>query len=386
MHEAAEFLTSLARALSSMALYKDGHPARERALDRAYHLLQELQAEEETPRFTFLDGKVMYGEWPIPRLRSWDWSERLAAAGIQRLEFSSAVDRVAFAAFLDDILLRLNVWQEDSGAGERGPSRDMGILYGVLGVRGKHGDRDRSTAAIDLSLSHEAGTVHWLHADVARGHRIPVAEAAAVVAALAVAMRSGQHMMLPRLDLSRHDDYATTHALNVAVLSMGLAEWMGLDSAAVRELGLAGLLHDIGMVRVPPPILSKDGKLTEAERAVVQRHTLDGARIIVEAGIRLDMAAVVAYEHHIGVDGAGYPGLHYPRSRHPASGLVQICDVYDALRTDRPYRDAWSEEQALGHLEGGAGTEFDADAAQAFAAMMGEWEPRTVAWEPAGES
>jgi len=105
-------------------------------------------------------------------------------------------------------------------------------------------------------------------------------------------------------------------------------------------------------------------------------HTVEGARLILQAEEELDMAAVVAYEHHIRIDGGGYPALKYKRACHQASNLVHVCDVFDALRTRRPYRDAWPAERALSLIAEGAGTEFDADVARAFVQMMRTWEGR----------
>ncbi|MBI4419371.1 MAG: hypothetical protein HY560_00970, partial [Gemmatimonadetes bacterium] len=88
---------------------------------------------------------------------------------------------------------------------------------------------------------------------------------------------------------------------------------------------------------------------------------------------------VVAYEHHVMLNGGGYPGFQYVRDCHRASRLVHVCDVYDALRTNRPYRDAWPPEKVLAYVEERSGTEFDGDVAHAFTHMMREWEPRVAA-------
>jgi len=151
---------------------------------------------------------------------------------------------------------------------------------------------------------------------------------------------------------------------------MALAEYLGLGARDVRTFGVAGLLHDLGKVRVPVEILNKPGKLTDDERLVMQRHTVDGARIIISSDRDLDLAAAVAYEHHIMIDGGGYPRPHYHRECHRASKLVHICDVYDALRTNRPYREAWDPERVLAYLEERAGKEFEPEAARAFVTMM----------------
>ena len=178
--------------------------------------------------------------------------------------------------------------------------------------------------------------------------------------------------------LKEFDEYTTTHSLNVSVLSMALGEFIGHGARDVRAFGVAGLLHDLGKVRIPKEILNKPGKLTEQERSVMQQHPVDGARIILASEKQLDLAAAVAYEHHIMLNGMGYPDLRYRRHCHFASKLVHVCDVYDALRTKRPYRDAWESERALGYIEEKAGIEFDPDIVKAFTQMMRQWDKRVV--------
>jgi HD-GYP domain-containing protein (c-di-GMP phosphodiesterase class II) len=146
----------------------------------------------------------------------------------------------------------------------------------------------------------------------------------------------------------------------------------------VRAFGVAGLLHDIGKINVPADILTKPGKLTEVERSLMNRHPVDGARIIIETEEDLELAAVVAYEHHIMIDGRGYPTVRFARDCHYASKLVHICDVYDALRTNRPYRAAWATSKVLDYVSERAGVEFDADMANAFVRMMRLWEGRVA--------
>ncbi len=84
----------------------------------------------------------------------------------------------------------------------------------------------------------------------------------------------------------------------------------------------------------------------------------------------------MAYEHHIMLDGGGYPTFKYQRKCHYASKIVHVCDVYDALRTNRPYRDAWPSSKVLAYVEERSGTEFDGEIAHAFTQMMSTWEPR----------
>ncbi|MGA2384634.1 MAG: HD domain-containing phosphohydrolase [Gemmatimonadales bacterium] len=379
MSDATVFLTTLAQALSTMSLYPDGHPAREGIVDTAYGRLQTLQKVDRRVSFSFLGDDVIFGDRPIRSLRGWDWSDRLAGAGIQRIEFETEVTREEFDGFLSEVLAKLTLYAAaQAGQGHRGGGP---IKFGQVGLREMESAPQLATATIALSLREEADTVQWMHEETQGGHGLPLAEAEAVVRSLAAAMHGDQAIVLPLLEMRRYDEYTTTHSLNVCVLAMGLAEWIGLGARDVRAFGVAGLLHDIGKVKIPTEVLNKPGRLTPEERDIMNRHPAEGAKIILTSEENLDLAAVVAYEHHIMQNGGGYPRLDYPRECHQASKLVHVCDVYDALRTNRPYRAAWSTAKVLGYLEERAGTEFEPDVARRFVKMMGEWEPKEAALE-----
>jgi putative nucleotidyltransferase with HDIG domain len=249
---------------------------------------------------------------------------------------------------------------------------------GIRGEQPRPGADIVPEATIRFSLGEEAEAIRWMHEEVKNTGGLPLAEAEAVVRSLSVAMHGDQQIVLPLLHLKEFDQYTTTHSMNVSVLAMALAEFMGLGASDVRGFGVAGLLHDLGKTRIPLDILTKPGKLTPDERELMNAHPVQGARIILEAEEKLDLAAVVAYEHHIMLNGGGYPRPHYGRACHRASNLVHVCDVYDALRTKRPYRDAWEAEKILPYLEGRAGMEFDPEIVAAFIAMMRKWEPRVA--------
>jgi putative nucleotidyltransferase with HDIG domain len=379
-----KFLGAFAQAIAGMALYADGHPARDRGVDAAYRELRDLQVETPAPLFTFLGDEVVYGRLPLRELKAWDWSLRLAQAGVQRLEFDATVSREEFEDFLEQILARLTLSTIDTS--EARQFRRASIKFGAVGVRG---DTEQEadplpTATIGFSLGDEAETVRWMHDEVKTRGMLPLAEAEAVVRSLSVAMHGDRQLMMPLLQLKEFDQYTTTHSMNVSVLVMALAESLGMGAQDVRAFGIAGLLHDIGKIRVPREILTKPGKLTPEERDQMNAHPAAGARIILESEEQLELASVVAYEHHIMLNGGGYPQLHYRRDCHRASNLVHVCDVYDALRTKRPYRDAWETGKILPYLEGRAGMEFDPEMVRAFIAMMQQWEPRVAEGEEAG--
>jgi len=375
------FLHTLAHTLSALALYPEGHASRARSVEELYEQVLELLREGPV-RFSFLGDEVVFGERPVRELRDWEWSTKLSGIGIQRIQLNEQVTQEELEEFLDMVLARVAMRTIDTS--EARATRPAGIRYGLVGIRGVDAtgaDGDIATATLTYDLADEADTVRWMHDELTSGNELPLMEAEAVVRALSVAMHGDQQVMLPLLRLRKFDEYTTTHSLNVSVLSMGLAEYLGLGARDVRAFGVAGLLHDLGKVRIPLEILNKPGKLTDEERAVMNRHPVDGARIIIESEPDLDMAAVVAYEHHIMLNGSGYPSMHYERDCHQGSKLVHVCDVYDALRTDRPYRDAWPKEEVLKYLAERSGVEFDPTIAGAFAKMMEEWEPALASHE-----
>jgi putative nucleotidyltransferase with HDIG domain len=373
--DATRFLTSFAQALSTMTLYPEGHPAREGIIDTAFQHLVGLQKVDVRTSFSFLGDEVLYGQRPVRELRGWDWSGRLSSAGVQRLQFESEVTREEFDGFLSEVLARLTLSaiQQVPGPaqGAHGP-----IRFGAVGIRELEAEPEVATATIALTLKEEADTVGWMHQEMLEGAALPLAEAEAVVRSMSLAMHGDRAVVLPLLQLRRFDEYTTTHSLNVCVLAMALAEWVGLGARDVRSFGISGLLHDIGKTKIPTEILNKAGRLTPEEREIMNRHPVEGARIIVASEENLDLAAVVAYEHHIMLGGGGYPKFDYPRDCHHASKMVHVCDVYDALRTNRPYRAAWPSAKVLDYIEERAGSEFDGEIARSFLKMMQEWEPR----------
>ncbi len=381
MSEPVRFLTSFAQSVATMALYGPSHPARRRAVDGAYKILRDLQAHDARPEFSFLGDEVVYGALPLREMRDWEWAARLATAGVQRLEFAADVSREEFEQFLEGVVARLTVSMIDTAEVRTGGT-GASIRFGALGIRGEGrltplmAQQMLAAPTRNYELTEEVATVEWMHEQVANRAELPLLEAESVVRSLAVAMHGDQEMLLPLLTLREFDEYTTTHSLNVSVLTMALAEAMGMGARDVRAFGVAGLLHDLGKTRIPLEILNKPGKLTDEERAVMQAHTVEGARLILSSDRELDLAAAVAYEHHIMLNGGGYPHRRIARKCHCASALVHVCDVYDALRTHRPYRAAWETSAVLDYIEKGAGSDFDPDVARPFLELMRRMEGR----------
>jgi len=380
--EPVAFLHALSQALATMGLYGDGHPAPARAAALAHERLEALQADDPRVRFTFLSGEVLFGDEVQPELAGWEWSDRFADVGVERLEFTGPVALGQLERLLAHLAARVGIRAASSA--DAWQSGESPVRLGLVALAGDGGDGAAAAPAIarlSFTLHEEREAIGWIHDEVRSGSRLPLVEADAVVRSLSLAMHSEQAMVLPLLQLKEFDQYTTTHSMNVSVLAMALGEFLELGSAAVRSLGFAALLHDLGKVCIPEEILNKPGKLTDAERKVVERHPVVGAKLLLDSPDALEIAAVVAYEHHIFIDGGGYPLLPGARGAQYASRLVHICDVYDALRTRRPYREAWESERAIGYIESRAGIEFDPTIVRAFVAMMRKWD-RIMAARP----
>jgi putative nucleotidyltransferase with HDIG domain len=375
MIEATRFLTSLAQALAKMSLYGETHPARASAADASFHKLRELLAFDAHPAFSFLGDEVVYAQRALRDLEQWDWARKLSSAGVQRLEFERGVTEEEYRGFLESVLSRLQVVQ---GLAESSSTSLHGaIRFGGIGVRGTSG-ADLPAETVEAAKSYtenvdfteEADAVQWMHEEVMAARRLPLAEAEAVVASLSASMHSASNAIVPLLTLKEFDQYTTTHSINVSVLAMALAEHFGLAAREVRSYGMAGLLHDLGKVKVPLEILRKPGKLTDEEFAIMRSHPTEGARMILQSDGRLDLCAVVAFEHHIMINGSGYPVRQRRCDCHHASMLVHVCDVFDALRTHRPYRVAWETDAIMQYLEGRIGSELEPDATRGFMTMV----------------
>jgi len=207
-------------------------------------------------------------------------------------------------------------------------------------------------------VADEIEAVAWIHDEVRAGRLLALLEAGTVVDSLFVELSWGAGVPDSLAAPGSMDTYNAMHAVNVSLLAMALARNVQFDDAATRKIGLAALLHDIGMLRIDPDILARPGQLTALEREQVKRHPEEGVRIVLAADASLDLAAVVAYEHHIKIDGSGYPRPLFRRSAHYVTRLVQVCDIYHALRSPRPFRPPWPDEIIESFLTERAGFEF----------------------------
>jgi len=167
------------------------------------------------------------------------------------------------------------------------------------------------------------------------------------------------------------DEYTGVHSRDVVELTLQVVDELGLSARERRDAEFAALLHDVGKVRVPNAIINKPGPLTAEERAVMERHTIEGERLLLRVGGLLGEIGRVVRSCHERWDGNGYPdGLAGERIPLLAR-IVSCCDAYNAMTSDRSYRKALPQEVAIEELRGGSGTQFDPQVVDALVTALG---------------
>jgi putative nucleotidyltransferase with HDIG domain len=166
---------------------------------------------------------------------------------------------------------------------------------------------------------------------------------------------------------------------------MGQARALGIEGRLLREFGLSALMHDIGKVRTPREILNKPEKLTDAELVIMRRHTVDGAEILRRTPEMPILAPVVAFEHHLRLDGTGYPQGARRTSLNIGTMLCSIADVYDAMRSQRAYQQAFPSDRVLAVLRRHDEKEFDPHLVRRFVQLLGIYPPGNLVKLNTGE-
>ncbi|WP_367848451.1 HD-GYP domain-containing protein [Rhodoferax sp. WC2427] len=167
------------------------------------------------------------------------------------------------------------------------------------------------------------------------------------------------------------DDYTYMHSVAVCALMVGLALQLKLDAAQIRSAGMGGLLHDLGKALVPLEVLNKPGKLTPAEFAVVQAHPTQGHKLLVECLTDDPAVLDIVLHHHEKVDGSGYPNGHKADAISQLAKMGAVCDVYDAITSDRPYKKGWDPSESLKKMAEWTNGHLDTQVFHAFVKSLG---------------
>lgn len=184
-----------------------------------------------------------------------------------------------------------------------------------------------------------------------------------------VTRNPGALISLARLKTA--DDYTYMHSVAVCALMIALARQLSLDEAQTRSAGIAGLLHDLGKAAMPMEVLNKPGKLTDAEFAIIKSHPEEGYRMLL-AGSGVDPVALdVVLHHHEKTDGSGYPKQLKADEISRFAKMGAVCDVYDAITSNRPYKSGWDPAESLRKMAEWTKGHFDPTIFQAFVKSLG---------------
>lgn len=215
------------------------------------------------------------------------------------------------------------------------------------------------------------GAVVSMFQEVRMGKAISADAAGELVDEISSSVQRNPGALISLARLKTADDYTYMHSVAVCALMVSLARQLGQDETSTRELGLAGLLHDLGKAMMPNEVLNKPGKLTDDEFAIMRTHPGEGHRLLVEGDAVGSIVLDVCRHHHEKVDGSGYPD-HLKGdqiSLHAKMGAV--CDVYDAITSNRPYKAGWDPAESIRKMTEWSKGHFDEAVFQAFVRSVG---------------
>ncbi|MBP8867034.1 MAG: HD-GYP domain-containing protein [Propionivibrio sp.] len=184
-----------------------------------------------------------------------------------------------------------------------------------------------------------------------------------------VSRNPGALISLARLKTA--DDYTYMHSVAVCALMIALSKQLGLSEQETRRAGIAGLLHDLGKMLVPMEVLNKPGKLTDEEFAIIKKHPEEGHRLLFGNPGADEVMLDVVLHHHEKIDGTGYPKGLKGEEISLFAKMGAVCDVYDAITSNRPYKAGWPPSESLRKMAEWAKGHFDQRVFQAFVKSLG---------------
>ncbi|MWV14457.1 DUF3391 domain-containing protein [Pseudomonas sp. L-22-4S-12] len=223
--------------------------------------------------------------------------------------------------------------------------------------------------ALRLCAQSRAAVVEMFSA-VRMGQAVELANAGGLVEDIADSVLRHPDALISLARLKTSDEYTYMHSVAVCALMIALARQLGLAEAQVREAGMAGLLHDIGKMAIPDAILNKPGKLTDAEFGTMRGHPQAGGQMLRAIPQVSALVLDVCLHHHEKYDGSGYPHRLLGEQISLFARMGAICDVYDAITSDRPYKLGWDPAEAIRKMAEWKG-HFDDKLFQAFVKAVG---------------
>jgi len=379
-----ELLRRFASGVRAAQLYAADHPLLSRNVDGLVAALQALHEHQPSVVIGILGMQFVVEDTPMPKASAGmgELIRRLRDHEIERIAFERGTTTAEVVGFIQTVAAL---------SGKLDAESDRRLAFRHIRI-GRITTEDRKTDGIggDMvairRLYTSAVGVAELAWNTAQTEGVPDAPAALqAVDGLADAVTQNRTALVALTAMRSYDNYTFTHMVNVSILTMGQARALGIEGRLLRELGLSALMHDIGKVRTPKEILNKPEKLTDDEFQIMRRHTVEGAEILRRTPEMPILAPVVAFEHHLRLDGSGYPAGATRSTLNLGTMLCSIADVYDAMRSQRAYQKVFPSERVLAVLKRSEGPQFDQHLVRRFVQLLGIYPPGNLVKISSGE-
>ena len=230
-------------------------------------------------------------------------------------------------------------------------------------------EREMARAAQICKQSKQA--VVAMFQEVRMGNAIDAGGARRLVQDISESVSRNPSALISMARIKTVDDYTYMHSVAVCAMMVALGRQLGFDDAQTRSAGLAGLLHDLGKAVMPSLVLNKPSKLTEAEFGVMKSHPVEGYEMLLKGGTIDTGALDVCLHHHEKMDGSGYPDGLKGDEISLLAKMGAVCDVYDAITSNRPYKTGWDPAESLRKMAEWTKGHFDPAIFQAFVKSIG---------------
>ena len=364
-----------ARAFRGHQLYASDHPLQQRNVDQLLKTLTQLLAERPSIAVGVVGDQIVVADTPLPSAAAnlTELLRRLRTSGIERIGVDRGVTREELSEFVSAVATLTQRRENAADALPEFPHISVGRIAGETEATGI----SRDIVAIKQLYDDAARSAEDVYESARVEGRPELAMARQTVEGLAESVVQNRTALVALTAMKNYDNYTFTHMVNVSILAMAQARALGLEGSRLREFGLSALMHDIGKVRTPLEVLQKTDRLTDDEFTIMKRHVVDGAEILRRTPEMPIMAPSVAFEHHLRIDGSGYPDVTRP-SLNLATMLTSIADVYDAMRSQRAYQQAFPTDRILAVMKRNDGTQFDQNLVRRFVQLVGIYPPGTL--------
>jgi putative nucleotidyltransferase with HDIG domain len=243
-------------------------------------------------------------------------------------------------------------------------------------VNGKEAKPASAPIAIEFEnaaeiYSRSRNAVASMFSEARMGESINTEGAENMVDEISDSIARNPHALISLARIKTADGYTYMHSIAVSALMIALAKQLGMNKDETQRLGIAGLMHDLGKSLTPKDILNKPGKLTDKEFALLQKHPGDGHRLLLDNNCDDEIVLEVALHHHEKIEGSGYPeGLH-GKDISIFTRMGAICDVYDAITSNRPYKPGWDPAESLHKMAKWSKGHLDQKLLEAFVKSLG---------------